>query len=367
MADEFMLGTSAGTSYWVWAGTRLYADGGIDATHRSPDLSPEQRRRRVADSDAAWLAAQWEPPTASASHRFELRFATDAEAHKVQVAMLVRAVATTRQEAEERARRALYRAADPNALPPHVNARPIEEEHELRTWLGSPGRVGAFVEIHKHLSAMRVTRGGSPLPYAVRHGDFGAGAAWDVWWREFAKLEFPAVLCVGFDAFDASNAELRRELQRRTGILEALAVRAVPSPFNPYDVPPDPAAQAAVYGYQRALARYAGSCYRLRVALVSESEVPATLLAGLVGTLSAEPGAVLQVRPAGPELAEALREHRSLGAPWLPQAHQQTMPVAPDVVDRLLHTLTDLPEAVSALSLPVHWPGSFPCFDDVGG
>jgi len=366
MADEYMLGTSADTGYWIWAGTRLYADGGIDATHRYPDLNPKQRRRRVADLETAWLAAQWEPPTATASHRIELRFATDVDAHRVQVALLVRVVAATRQEAEERARRALHRAADPNALPAHVNSRSIEAEQELRTWLGSPGRVGAFVEVHKHLSALRVARGGSPLPYAVRHGNFGAGAAWDVWWREFAKLDFPAVLCVGFDPYDADNPDLRRELQRRTGVLEALATRAVPSPLNPYDVPPDPAAQAAVHGYQRALARYAGSCYRLRVALVSENEVPATLLATLVGTFSAEPGAVLPVRPTGPELAEAIREHRSLGAPWLPQAHQQTMPVAPDVVDRLLHSLVDLPEAVAALSLPVHWPGSPACFDDLG-
>jgi len=366
MADEFMLGTSAGASHWVWTGARLYADGGIDATLRYPDLTPEQRRQRVADLEAAWLAAQWEPPTASASHRFELRFSTDAEARRIQVALLVRVVAAMRQEAEERARRCLHRAADPNALPPHVRARPIKEEQELRTWLGSPSPVGSFVEIHKHLSALRITRGGSPLPYAVRHGYFGTGAAWDVWWREFAKLDFPAVLCVGFDPYDANNPDLRRELQRRTGVLEMLATRGVPSPLNPYDVPPDPAAQAAVGGYQRALARYAGSCYRLRVALVGEREAPATLLAALAGTLCAEPGAVLPVRPTGPEFAEAIREHQALGAPWLPQSHQQTMPVAPDVLDRLLHSLVDLPEAVSALSLPIHWPGSPACFDDLG-
>ena len=278
----------------------------------------------------------------------------------------MRAVASTRQEAEERAHACLHRAAAPNSLPPHVKSRLIDAEPELRNWLGSPSRVGAIVEVHKHLSAMRVTRGGSRLPYAVRHGNFGTGAAWDVWWREFAKLDFPAVLCVGFDPYDANNPDLRRELQWRTNELEALAVRGVPAPMNPYPVPPDPAAQAAVGGYQRALARYAGPCYRLRVALVSEREVPATLLAALVGTLSAEPGAVLPVRPTGSEFAEALREHQSLGAPWLPQSHQQTMPVAPDVMDRLLHSLVDLPEAVAALSLPVHWPGGPAPFDDLG-
>lgn len=370
MADGFLLGTDDGAKHWTWTGARLYAGAqaqvGADSGRRSEqyaDLTADQRRRRVADLETAWLAEQWDPPAFGS--RFELRFATDPGSRTIRAAFLLRVVAATAGEAASLARERLGRATDRDALPPHVVARPIDSEAELRTWLGAPSLVGEFVEVRKHLSARRISRGGATRRYAVRHGFFDSGDAWDAWWRAFARLEFPAVLCIGFDPYDAGNSVFRQELHRRALEMEGLATQGIPSPLNPYPMRPDPAARLAVADYRRAVARYVGRCFRLRVSLVSENEVPAGLLASLVSTISCIPGAVGPIRVVGPEFAEAMREHQALGAPWLARTYRQGLPIELDPMDELLHSLVDLPEAASVLSLPAQWTGSAACFDAV--
>jgi hypothetical protein len=148
--------------------------------------------------------------------------------------------------------------------------------------------------------------------------------------------------------------------------LEELARQGAPSPLNPYPVPPDWAAQAAVPGYRRALMRYAGRCFSIRVALASTQPVPLTLVESLVGTLSSATGAARAVQVATIELDQAVGEFRVLGAPWLPSTYQAGLPAEPDALDRLLHVLADAEEAASVLSLPVHWPGMPPVFDQLG-
>jgi hypothetical protein len=366
VADGFTLGTGDASGEWVWTGARLYGEGGGPEEPRRRreygNLTAGQRRRRVAELEGGWLAEQWDPP--SFGSRFELRFANDPDARRIRAALLLRVVAAGRPEAESLAQQRLRRATDPGLLPPHVAARPFDSEAELRGWLGCPNLVGEFIEIRKHLSARPITRFGATRPYAVRHGFFDSGSAWDAWWRRFASLDFPAVLCLGFDAYDAGNSVFRQELHRRATEMELLAAEAVSTPLHPYPMPPDQAALLAVGDYRRAVARYVGRCFRLRISLVSENEVPAELVAALADTVSCIPGAVAPVRVVGPEFAEAMREHQALGAPWLATTYRQGLPVELDPMDELLHSLVDLPEAASVLSLPAHWSGDPACFDD---
>jgi hypothetical protein len=365
-ANAAFLSMSDGSGCWMWAGVRLSAEGRIDATQRYADLSWDERRKRLAEQETAWLAAQWDTPVPGS--RFEVRFATGARAGKVQAALFVRVLAATPDEARRLAGERLQRAAGPNgALPPHVGARPIDSEAELHAWLGYPARVGSFVEVRKHLSADRIARGGVALTYAVCHGFFDSGGAWDAWWRSFAELPFPAVLSIGFDPYDADNPAFRNLLHRRTVDLEELARQGVPSPLNPYRVPADRAAQAAVPGYRRALTRYAGRCFSIRVALASAQPPPPPLVESLVGTVSSATGAARAVQVAPAELDQAVGEFRALGAPWLPATYQQGLPAQLDGLDRLLYSLADVEEAASVLSLPVHWPGMPPVFDRDSG
>lgn len=365
--DGAFLTTNDQSGYWTWAGVRLFAEGRIHATQRFADLSWDERRKRLAEQERAWLAAQWDTPVLGS--RFEVRFATGATAEKVRAAFLVRVLATTHSESRRLAAERLRRAADPQgALPPHVLASPFGSEAELRTWLGYPTHVGAFFEVRKHLSADRISRAGTGLTYAVRHGFFDAGGAWDAWWRSFAALRFPAVLSIGFDPYDADDPDFRGMLYRRAAVLEELASQGVPSPLNPYRVPPDRAAQAAVSGYRRALARYAGCCFSVRVALASAQPLPPLLVESLVRTVSSTSGATRAVQVANAEFDQVMAEFRALGAPWLPATYQQGLPMELAGLDRRLHSLADMEEAASVLTLPVHWPGMTPAvFDRDGG
>ena len=365
MSEPTFLTTNDQSGCWTWAGVRLSAEGRIHATQRFADLSWDERRKRLAEQEKAWLAAQWDTPVPGS--RFEVRFATGAAAEKVQAAFLVRVRAATPAEARRLAAERLRRATDASgALPPHVRADPLGSEAELRTWLGYPARVGAFLEVRKRLSADRIARGGTGLAYAVCHGFFGAPGAWDAWWRSFAVLPFPAVLSIGFDPYDADNSAFRTRLHNRAADLEDLASQGVPSPLNPYRVPPDQAAQAAVPGYRRALTCYAGRCFSVRVALVSARPLPLTMVESLVRTVSSTIGASRAVPVAAAEFDQAVAEFRVLGAPWLPRTYQQDLPMELDGLDWLLHSLADVEEASSVLSLPVHWPGMPPVFDRDG-
>lgn len=365
-ANAVFLTANDGSGSWTWAGVRLSAEGRIDATQRYADLSWDERRKRLTEQDTAWLAAQWDVPAPGS--RFEVRFATGAKALKVQAAFLVRVLAATPDESRRLAGERLRRAAGPHgSLPAHVAAHPIDSEAELRAWLAYPAQVAGFVEVCKNLSANRITRGGAALAYAVCHGFFDGGSAWDMWWRSFAALPFPAVLSVGFDPYDADIRVFRDRLERRAAELEELARQGIPSPLNPYLVPPDQAAQAAVAGYRRALARYTGRCFRIRLALASAQPLSPAFVESLVRTVSSATGATRAVEVATAELDQAVGEFRVLGAPWLPATRQSQLPAELDDLDRLLHSLTDVAEAASVLSLPVHWPGMPAVFDRDGG
>jgi hypothetical protein len=94
---------------------------------------------------------------------------------------------------------------------------------------------------------------------------------------------------------------------------------------------------------------------------------PLTLVESLVGTVSSATGAARAVQVAAAEIDQVVGEFRVLGAPWLPATYQQDLPTELDALDRLLHSLGDVEEAASVLSLPVHWPGMPPVFDRDGG
>jgi hypothetical protein len=365
-ADAAFLSTGDAAGCWVWVGARLSTEGRIDATQRYTDLTWDERRKRLAEEELSWLAAQWEPP--APGNRFEVRFAIDPDTEKVRTALLLRVLAATPDEAQRIARHRLDRAtAVHGALPPHCGARPIESETELLAWLTYPAQAGSLIELRKHLSAGQIRRGGTSLRHAVCHGFFdGGGAAWDAWWRRFAALKFRAALCVGFEPYDADLPAFRDMLDRRTRELESLAREGTPSPLNPYAVPADPAAEVAAPGYRRALMRYSGRCFRIRIALVSEEPVPQTLVEALVRTVSGVTGAVRPVEVVGSEFAQAMHEQHALGAPWLPATFQQGLPYELDLMDQLLHSMADVSEAGSVLSLPVHWPGMPPVFDRNG-
>jgi hypothetical protein len=130
-------------------------------------------------------------------------------------------------------------------------------------------------------------------------------------------------------------------------------------------VPPDRAAQTAAPGYHRAVTRYTGRCFHIRVALAGAQPLPLTLVESLVATISSTTGTTRAVRVATAELGQVVAEFRALGAPlWLPATYQQHLPAQPDGLDQLLHSLADVTEAASVLSLPVHWPGMPQVFRD---
>jgi hypothetical protein len=365
LAESAFLSASDASGCWTWAGVRLHAEGMIDATQRYADLSWAERRKRLTERETAWLAAQWDAPALGS--RFEVRFITGASAQKVQAAFLVRVLAATPGEARCLAGERLRRAAGPDGvLPPHVGARPISSEAELHAWLGYPSEVADFVEVRKHLSSNWIARGGTARTCAVCHGHFDSGAAWDAWWRSFAVLPFPAVLSIGFEPYDADGSAFRSLLYRRSVELDELGRQGTPSPLNPYQVPPDRAAQAAVPGYSRALTRYTGRCFSIRVALASARPLPPNLVEALIGTVSNTARAARAVRVATTEFEQVVGEFRVLGAPWLPATYQQGLPAELDPLDRVLHSLADLEEAASVLSLPVHWPGMPQVFDRDG-
>ena len=106
------------------------------------------------------------------------------------------------------------------------------------------------------------------------------------------------------------------------------------------------------------------------MALVGARPLPPTLVESLAGTVSTAsstaPGTVRPVWVAATELGQVVGEFRALGAPWLPATYQQNLPAELTPLDRLLHSLADVAEAASVLSLPVHWPGMPPVFDRDG-
>ena len=325
LADSAFLSTSDGSGCWTWAGVRLSAEGRIEATQRFADLSWDERRKRLTEQETAWLAAQWHAPRP----RKPLRSAVRHRGQRGEGAgRLLRPCARRDARSGETSGRgtAPPPPAGPNgALPPHVRARPIDSEEELRTWLGYPSQVSDFTEVRKHLSAQRIDRGGTALAYAVRHGFFDSGAAWDAWWRSFASLPFPAVLSIGFDPYDADNPRFAACCIVAPRNWRSSRGRALP-PLNPYPVPPDRAAQAAVDGYRRALTHYTGRCFSIRVALASAQPLPVTLAESLAGTVSAATGAARAVQAAATELDEVVGEFRALGAPWLPLTYQWGLP-----------------------------------------
>jgi hypothetical protein len=139
MAAGFQLGTGDAAGHWTWTGARLYGEDGFAATYHRPqyaDLTAGRRRQRVAELQAAWLAAQWDQP--SFGSRCELRFANDPETRRVHAAFLLRVVAATRQEAASLARRRMRRATDPDLLPPHVLARPCSASASTPTTRATP-------------------------------------------------------------------------------------------------------------------------------------------------------------------------------------------------------------------------------------
>jgi hypothetical protein len=93
LADGAFLSMNDGSGCWTWAGVRLSAEGRIDATQRYADLSRDERRKRLAQQETAWLAAQWDTPAPGS--RFEVRFATGPDTQKVQAAFFVRVLAET--------------------------------------------------------------------------------------------------------------------------------------------------------------------------------------------------------------------------------------------------------------------------------
>ena len=187
-----------------------------------------------------------------------------------------------------------------------------------------------------------------------------------------SESELPAVfdiehaVRIGDETYMPSCGKLSSDVEGKEweDEMEDLATQGIPSPLHPYPMTPDPAAQLAVGDYRRAVTRYVGRCFRLRVSLVAENEVPARTIAALVDTVSRIPGAVGPVRVAGPEFAEAIREHQALGAPRLAETYRQGLPIEPEPIDELLDSLVDLPEAAAVLSLPAHWSGSPTYFDD---
>lgn len=343
---------------WGWAGLRLTARRELAATHAYLELPAAERERRIADTEAAWLASQW---TDADQARFEVRYLTVPEMHRLECAALVRVNGASAAAALDAVNRRLGALAQ---LPPHVAADPLESAAEVRDWLVpfDPHPRGAL-EIRKRVRWAPIARRGTARGIGIAFGELGAPGepggervSWEPLLRALAALPFRAMLGVCFVPFPAGSA-FQAHLAHLVAEYEALAAPVTSSPLFSQNLPADPFAVDAAPRYARARRLYSGLCYRVRISLAAERELPQYIGELMAAAVSPGNGAAA-LRPTADEMPTVRGNLGALNTDWPAATYLQgAPPEAFGPVERVLADLVDAGQGAAALRLPVEWPG----------
>jgi len=340
---------------WGWAGLRLTARRGLAATHAYLELPAAERERRIADTEAAWLASQW---TDADQARFEVRYLTLPGLRRLECAALVRvngASAAATLDAVDRRLDALAH------LPPHVAADPLESAAEVRDWLVpfDPHPHGAL-EIRKRVAWAPISRPGTARTAGIAFGEFGGPGgervSWEPLLRALAALPFRAMLGVCFVPFPAGPG-FHAHLAHLAAEYEALAAPVASSPVFRQTLAADPFAVDAAPRYARARRIYTGLCYRVRISLAAERELPQYIGELMAAAVSPGGGAVA-LRPSADEMPTVRNDLGALNTDWPAATYfQGAPPTAFGPAERVLAELVDAGQGAAVLRLPVEWPG----------
>ena len=379
MIDDEVLVSTDHQGSWGWAGFRLTPVLGLEATYQYADLSQEQRAARVADAEAAWLAAQWtEYRPAAGVHRFELRYRNDPAAGPaaLRCACLCRVRGATREAMVEQARR--IRDGLAGTLPSHVRAETLGDAVAVRDWLvpfDSPTGPESQVELVKRISWQRTVRQDTSRNATILVSRLSPRrVSWEPALRQLAALPFPAILTVGFEPFPR-NPSFRAGLEQLAGQYGMLAGAAEGSPLYSVSTPPDQFAGYAARCYGLYAQKYDGPAFRVRISLAGQQDLPGPLSAwlanalsgaGVAGTDSGGASGAVALRPVPHERTLAWTNLATLGANWLGDTYRGPLPdTALGPLERELLNLVDREEASSLVQLPVAWPGHTPLFAGV--
>ena len=340
---------------WGWAGLRLIARRELAATHAYLELPAAERERRIADTEAAWLASQW---TDADQARFEVRYLTLPHQHRLECAALVRVNGASAAAALDAVDRRLDALA---LLPPHVAADPLQSAAEVRDWLVpfDPHPRGVF-EVRKRVAWAPISRRGAARTTGIVFDEFGGPGgervSWEPLLRALAALPFRAMLGVCFVPFPAGPA-FQAHLAHLAAEYTALAEPAASSPLFSQTLPADPFAADAAPRYARARRVYSGLCYRVRISLAAERELPQYIGELMAAAVSPGGGAVA-LRPTADEMPTVRGDLGALNTDWPAATYFQGAP--PDAfgpAERVLADLVDAGQGAAVLRLPVEWPG----------
>lgn len=340
---------------WGWAGLRLTARRGLAATHAYLELPAAERERRIGETEAAWLAAQW---TDADQARFEVRYLTLPDLGRLECAALVRVNGATAAAAQDAADRRLAAAAQ---LPPHVAADPLESAAEVRDWLVpfDPHPRGVL-EIRKRVLWAPISRRGTARTTGIAFGEFGGSGgervSWEPLLRALAALPFRAMLGVCFVPFPAGPA-FQAHVAHLAAEYEALAAPVASSPIFSQRLPAEPFAVDAAPRYARARRLYSGLCYRVRISLAAERELP-QYIGELTAAAVSPGGGAVALRPTADEMPTIRGDLGALNTDWPAATYfRGAPPEAFGPAERILAELVDAGQGAAVLRLPVEWPG----------
>lgn len=346
--------------WWAWSGLRLEPVLGLASAHNYLDLPEPQREERLAQAEGAWLGAQWSPEAGAA---FELRYLNRPPSGRLACAVLTRATGATAEAARARAGEAVARLAQ---LPPHVRGEEIAAEAEVHGWMVPFTTAGrGLVEIRKRLDWARIDRTETGRRIGLAFGEFGPGRSdWEELLRALAALPYQAMLSICFVPF-AVDLSFRKAV---ADLADEYAYLGRPGNggviFNaPAEA--DPFAADVAPRYARERQRYVGPCYRVRISLAAEMELP-DYLGQLAATAVGPAGGAVALRPGPSECATAISNLNALNSDWLTATYAQGAPLtALAPAEQVLADLVDPFQARAVMRLPTHRAGHEELFDRV--
>ena len=346
--------------WWAWSGLRLKPVLGLGSAHNYLDLAAPEREERLAQAEGAWLAAQWSPEPGAA---FEIRYLNRPPSGRLACAVLTRAGGATAEAARARAGQGVARLGQ---LPSHVHGEEIEAETEIHSWLVpfTPAARG-LAEIRKRLTWGRIARGETGRRVGLAFGEFGPGRSdWEELLRALAQLPCRALLSICFVPFPI-DLSFRKAVADLADEYEYLGRPGTGRVIFNAPVPADPFAKDVAPRYASERQRYVGPCYRVRISLAAEAELP-DYLGQFAATAMAPGGGAVATRPVAEESATAVSNLNALNSDWLAATYAQgAPPAALAAAEQVLADLVDPVQARAVMRMPAHRAGHEELFDPV--
>ncbi len=337
---------TAGTAHWAWIGVRLTPDA---------ERGRHESEAEILAAERAWLAGLWAVENGA---RWEIRYTGNGPDRPVSCVLLGRVSGRDVDAVHVAAAALRDRLA---AVPRHVRAEPMTTPQVQAALV--PAR-GDLVEVRKRLdwawSSRRET--GRQVCFAVAPLVPG-GPSWVRVQDELARQPPGTTVGIHLEPYAPTQglAVRLRELAVEYATLGA-AGRLDPT----WDAgnPADPFAAVAAHGYQQAVRRYTGRCYRTRIAVIARDRVDP----GFAALLAAATGGGTVCPPAAHDADPAWRDFVTLDREWLDATYRQGAPSGHlGDAERVLCDVVDVAEAATAFRLPL--PGVadwLPATGDVG-